>query len=576
MDDADFRPPPGDEPRPLFVAFEGIDGSGKTTVSNRVAARLAEAGLRVRHVREGGQLASATAENIRQLTRDQRNLALSPMAELLLYVARETQQLDECIRPALRSCDVVIADRFLSTGYVLATAGRGLDAARVAPIVAAAADGLAPDLTILIDVDPQVARARRRAEKVARPTVRTVAQGAVGAGLLRRLRQGYLGLARTGGVDGSAWVVVDNSTAELDAVVARVAALITEIRAGGAPTPLPELPVPSLAAPRARDPEDAREVFLAWVDAEATREPEVAGHLLAGTAGWGYDERRWLLVDRVPAIIANGLGGLGDEVSHALREHLRASQPALVARSLQRLDDAEAWRLREALAEVAPDGVAVSLAGLGHERAWAMRRRLWPRASARVVKSLVGDGGAEAWALREAYLAELGGDDALVRPDLAKIVCRSLRGVGGPRAWALRERAWQGSPAGALQSLAGLDEPEAWAWRERHLERAPVPVMTSIARMDHDHAWALREQVGRGCKEVLDSIVELDSARAWALRTALADVWPSTTVKSLGVLGTGERGRALTIAVLGRHAELSLLKHAAALARPSTVQAVAR
>ena len=109
----------------MLVIFEGIDGSGKTTLSNRVARALSDGGARVRHVREGGRLASTTAEAIRQLARDQRNAALSPVAELLLYAARDAQQLDEAMRPALAEADIVIADRFAYSALVMATSGRG-------------------------------------------------------------------------------------------------------------------------------------------------------------------------------------------------------------------------------------------------------------------------------------------------------------------------------------------------------------------------------------------------------------------------------------------------------------------
>src|SRR3954469_20620940 len=104
----------------MFIVFEGIDGSGKTTISNRVAEVLREQGATVRHVREGGRFASAVTQSIRDLCRDARNVALSPRAELLLYLAREVQLLDEALAPALSECDVVIADRFIYTADVLA------------------------------------------------------------------------------------------------------------------------------------------------------------------------------------------------------------------------------------------------------------------------------------------------------------------------------------------------------------------------------------------------------------------------------------------------------------------------
>ena len=110
----------------MFVVFEGIDGSGKTTISNRVAKALRERGLTVEHLREEGAFASKVTQGIRDFCRDARNMALSPRAELMLYVAREVQLADEVLRPALARADVVIADRYLYTAEVLAQAGRDL------------------------------------------------------------------------------------------------------------------------------------------------------------------------------------------------------------------------------------------------------------------------------------------------------------------------------------------------------------------------------------------------------------------------------------------------------------------
>ncbi len=125
----------------MLVVFEGIDGSGKTTISNRVADELRRAGRSVRHVREGGQFASRVTQSIRDVCRDARNLALAPRTELLLYLAREVQLLEEIVRPALAETEVVIADRFIYTAEVLAQHGRGLPADVVGPIVAAARAG---------------------------------------------------------------------------------------------------------------------------------------------------------------------------------------------------------------------------------------------------------------------------------------------------------------------------------------------------------------------------------------------------------------------------------------------------
>src|SRR5580765_5006711 len=110
----------------MFIVFEGIDGSGKTTLSNRVAAALRAGAHAVEHVREGGRFASQVAQAIREFGRDVRNLELTARAELFLYVARDVQLMDEALGPALRRSEVVIADRFLYTAEALALFGRSL------------------------------------------------------------------------------------------------------------------------------------------------------------------------------------------------------------------------------------------------------------------------------------------------------------------------------------------------------------------------------------------------------------------------------------------------------------------
>ena len=113
----------------MFVVF----GSGKTTISNRVAQELRERGLIVEHLREGGSFASSVTQGIRDFCRDARNLALVPRAELLLYVAREAQLLEEALIPARKRADIVIADRYFYTAEVLARAGRNLPEEVVRP-----------------------------------------------------------------------------------------------------------------------------------------------------------------------------------------------------------------------------------------------------------------------------------------------------------------------------------------------------------------------------------------------------------------------------------------------------------
>src|SRR3954470_420870 len=219
----------------MFIVFEGIDGSGKTTVSNRVATRLRELGLTVEHLREGGKFSSPVTQAIREFGRDARNLDLTPEAEFFLYVTRDVQLLEEMTRPALGRADVVIADRFLFRAEVLARFGRALSEDFVRPVLTAAARGLEPDLVILVDIDPHIARARRRVAKVItsdrRPPSR---KGLGGVGMQHRFRAGYLALAAR---EPGRWAVVDND-AELDATVERVHGLLLAALRDGVPAAL--------------------------------------------------------------------------------------------------------------------------------------------------------------------------------------------------------------------------------------------------------------------------------------------------------------------------------------------------
>ena len=183
----------------MFIAFEGIDGSGKTTLSNRVAAALREHDLTVEHAREGGWFASRVTQSIRDLCRDARNLALVPRAELLLYVAREIQLAEEIVVPALTRADVVITDRYLYTAEVLARQIRRLPEATIRSIIDDAADGVWPDMVVLVDVDPSVARGRRKVAKMmAREQRPASRKGLAGSGLGQHLREGYLRARRQG------------------------------------------------------------------------------------------------------------------------------------------------------------------------------------------------------------------------------------------------------------------------------------------------------------------------------------------------------------------------------------------
>jgi dTMP kinase len=553
----------------MFVVFEGIDGSGKTTVSNMVAERLRAGGLSVKHLRAEGKFVSVVSEAIRELGRDARNIELVPQAEFLLYVARDVQLIEQALRPALGRTDVVLADRFLYTAEILGTYGRRLSPQWTAPILQGAAGGLVPDLVVLVDVDPVLARARRKAAKLAADDQRPPSRkGLAGVGLQHRMRRGYLAMAAA---SPERWVVVDNEDV-LEDLVNRVTELIGEAHRSGVPKALQNYRAAVKASARSTNPlaspSEALEAFLKWVDLRSEREPRVAAYLLGGLWGPGVDEKRRALADRVPQAVLAGLSGLGDDASWELREKLKGDHPRAVAQTLTgfRGDDARAKALRIALERDAPIEVLASIGRLDDDFTWEIRERLYDKHAAAAVSSLATLGSERAWRMRQRWLDRANGQLGQSY-ETARVAAKSVTGLDDERAWGVRREVRTSAPVAALASLEGVLGPRSWDWREEFLSRAPKVVMLTLKRISHPRAWQMRETVAADCKEAVDSIAWLDDAEAWELRETYADIWPSTVVKTLGPLSDAARGCALIERQLRAYpGNVSLLKHAAAVA----------
>jgi dTMP kinase len=267
-------------------------------------------------------------------------------------------------------------------------------------------------------------------------------------------------------------------------------------------------------------------------------------------------------------VILSGLSGLSDDVSWELRQELAQERPHHVARSLggRVALDPRAAAMRSALLEVAPDEVLKSMTLLGDDESFALRERYFAEHAEAVMSSIAKNDSERAWALRNAYL---GKHEKRLADDyeIARAAAKSVQGLGSDKAFWVRERAAQAAPLSSLSALSGLTCERSFAWRARYLRRAPKIVMESLRRISTPRAWEMRREAVREIKEAIDSISGLDDPEAWQLREDYADVWPSTVVKSLGLLADGERGSALVRRQLARHAEnISLLKHAAAVA----------
>jgi dTMP kinase len=141
----------------VWITLEGGDGSGKTTQANLLATWLEDAGRTVVRTREPG--GSEVGQLIRDIVLHHRG-DIAPRAEALLYAADRAHHVATVVRPALARGEVVLQDRYLDSSVAYQGAGRVLDGTEVRDLSLWAAEGALPDLTVLLDLAPEVARVR--------------------------------------------------------------------------------------------------------------------------------------------------------------------------------------------------------------------------------------------------------------------------------------------------------------------------------------------------------------------------------------------------------------------------------
>lgn len=141
----------------LFITFEGGDGSGKSTQVALLTEWLNEEGLEVEHSREPGGTDLGT--ELRNIVLHRKG-HIAPRAEALLYAADRAHNIATRVRPALERGAIVIQDRYLDSSVAYQGAGRVLDAHEVRELSLWATEGLLPDLTVLLDLDPASGKQR--------------------------------------------------------------------------------------------------------------------------------------------------------------------------------------------------------------------------------------------------------------------------------------------------------------------------------------------------------------------------------------------------------------------------------
>jgi dTMP kinase len=179
----------------VFITFEGIEGSGKSTQIRRAAAYLRDRSVSVLPTREPGGTPIGT--KIRALLLDPENEDLDPKAELLLYMADRVQHVKTRVQPALLKGSVVLCDRYFDATVVYQGTGRGIDAALILDLYRLLLGAFKPDLTLLFDLPPRtgLARAWGEVESGGR-SVRETRFEKEALAFHEAIRAGYLALAR--------------------------------------------------------------------------------------------------------------------------------------------------------------------------------------------------------------------------------------------------------------------------------------------------------------------------------------------------------------------------------------------
>jgi dTMP kinase len=219
----------------VFIAFEGGEGAGKSTQVRRLQEWLTNEGLVARATFEPG--ATPSGAGIRQIVLDRTHTGIASRSEALLYAADRAQHVHDVLRPALDAGEVVISDRFVDSSLAYQGAGRTIPLDDVRMLSRWATENLEPDLTVLLDLPPEVGLARAKGRAVADRLESESLE------FHQRVRQTFLALAEA---DPDRYLVVD-AQQSLDEIAATIRVRVAELLSGLplqqlAQAPAPEVP----------------------------------------------------------------------------------------------------------------------------------------------------------------------------------------------------------------------------------------------------------------------------------------------------------------------------------------------
>lgn len=182
---------------PLFITFEGGEGCGKTYQSKALYMKLIHHHVPAILIREPG--GTPLGEKIRRLLKQRADINISPLTELMLFNSSRSQLVADVVQPALKSGKNVICDRFSDSTLAYQSYGRGLDFNTIEEINRLASQGIKPDITFLLDIQPEAGLSRKKRIETDRFDREAIA-------FHQRVREGFLKLA---GKEPQRWVVID-------------------------------------------------------------------------------------------------------------------------------------------------------------------------------------------------------------------------------------------------------------------------------------------------------------------------------------------------------------------------------
>ena len=173
----------------MLLTFEGLDSSGKSTQAEMLADRLTANGFQTHLIREPG--GTPLSEQLRTLLLDRRHLAITPLAEFLMFSASRTQLVDSVIRPALAEGTIVICDRFYDSSTAYQGWGRGIPLDVIRRINSVATGGLVPDRTVILDIPVEEVLSRKITAGYGTDRIENA-----GIAFYQKVRDGYHAIAR--------------------------------------------------------------------------------------------------------------------------------------------------------------------------------------------------------------------------------------------------------------------------------------------------------------------------------------------------------------------------------------------